>query len=227
MFRALRRGNVSLWRILQWIPAAVFAPALLASAADPPAGRGAGTNEIAATNATWTVLRDARLMEDRYFDGDSFHLKPAQGRDGVFRLYFADCPEIDRSLKERIAAQAKTFKLPASRIPALGRRAAEFTREFLKDGCTVHTKMEVAEGNSRMTRHYALIEVRGRWLHEALIEAGFARAYGKAIDLPSGTSAKSHWRHLHAMQTKAQEAGAGAWGNGEAREAAPADVSHR
>lgn len=172
---------------------------------------------MTATNVAWRILRDARLMEERYFDGDSFHLKPAQGREGIFRLYFVDCPETDRSLKDRIAAQGKAFKIPVSRIPAMGRRAAEFTREFLRDGCTVHTKMEVAEGNSRMTRHYALIEVRGRWLHEALLEAGLARAYGVAADLPSGTSAKSHWRHLHKLQDEAREHGAGVWEDDAAR----------
>ncbi len=225
MFRALNSIGASMPCILRWLPVAVCAPVLLAAAGDPaPVARVSETNAVVATNLVWRVLRGAHLVEERYFDGDSFHLKPAQGREGIFRLYFADCPETDRSLKDRIAAQAKTFKIPGSRIPAMGRKAAEFTREFLRDGCTVHTKMEVAEGNSRMTRHYALIEARGRWLHEALIEAGLARAYGMSIDLPSGPSARSHWRHLHKLQDEAREHGAGVWGDGAPR-VAPAATS--
>ena len=163
----------------------------------------------------WTVLRDARLLENRYFDGDSFHLKPARGDEGVFRLYYADCPETDVTLKERIAEQAKVFGVAADRIPGIGRQAHEFTREFLKDGCTVYTKNEVAEGSSRMTRHFAFIAANGRWLHEALVEAGLARAYGKSIELPDGTPVREHWNRLNALQSGARKRGAGAWGPAE------------
>lgn len=167
---------------------------------------------VDAARRGWTVLRDAQLLENRYFDGDSFHLKPARGDEGVFRLYFADCPETDVTLKDRIADQAKAFGVAAARIPGLGKDALEFTREFLKDGCTIYTKHEVAEGSSRMTRHFAFIEANGRWLHEALVEAGLARAYGKSIDLPDGRTIRDHWARLNALQADARKRGAGAWG---------------
>jgi endonuclease YncB( thermonuclease family) len=196
---------------LRW---AVAAPAclavVLAAAAAPRTGPSFG-KESAAVGNGWTVLRDARLVEDRYFDGDSFHVKPGRGDEGVFRLYFADCPETDLRLKERMADQAKVFGLAVARIPAVGRQASEFTRQFLRDGCTVYTKREVAEGDSRMPRHFAFVEARGRWLHEALVEAGLARAFGKSSDLPDGTPARIHWKRLDSMQEAARKRGAGAW----------------
>jgi len=202
----------SAWRILA-AALALAVPVRAAGAGSRPAG--ADARASGAVERGWTVLRDARLIESRYFDGDSFHLKPARGEEGVFRLYFADCPETDLALKERIAGQAKAFGVAADRIPPLGRRAVEFTRAFLKDGCTVYTKNEVAEGQSRMTRHFAFIEANGRWLHEALVEAGLARAYGKSIDLPDGTTVREHWNRLNALQAGARKRGAGAWGSGD------------
>ncbi len=187
--------------------------AVLAVAA-PPRSVPPSTTKPAAAGHGWTVLRDVRLLEDRYFDGDSFHLKPARGDEGVFRLYFADCPETDPRLKDRMADQAKVFGVAVSRIPAIGKRAAEFTREFLREGCTVHTRREVADGDSRMPRHFAFVEVRGRWLHEALVEAGLARAYGKSSDLPDGTPARDHWKRLDSLQETARKRGAGAWERG-------------
>ncbi len=195
------------WRLV----ATAFALLAVGSADAAPQPRPSAAVGSAVRDREWTVFRDARLLEDRYFDGDSFHLKPARGAEGVFRLYFADCPETDLTLKDRIAEQAKVFGVPAPRIPEIGKQALEFTRQFLKDGCTVHTKMEVAEGSSRMTRHFAFIEVKGRWLHEALIEAGLARAYGKSIDLPDGTTIREHWNRLNGLQSGARKRHAGAW----------------
>ena len=203
-------------RGVRWaVATAVGLAAVLGSAAEPQAPS-AAVAELAARDRGWTVLRDARLLEDRFYDGDSFHLKPGRGSEGVFRVYFADCPETDPKLKERIAEQARAFKIPVARIPVIGKRASEFTREFLREGCTVYTKMEVAEGSSRMTRHFAFIEARGRWLDEALIEAGLARAFGKSIELPDGTPVRTHWNRLNRLQDAARKAGAGAWG-GDAR----------
>ena len=166
--------------------------------------------------AEWTVYRHAKLVAGRYHDGDSFHLSTTSG-DRIFRLYYVDAPETDEEFPERVAGQAKAFGVSPDRIPSLGRRATEFTEEFLRGECTVYTRMEDAEGRSRAPRVFAFVEANGRWLHEALVEAGLARVYGKSSDLPDGTAARVHWHRLDALEAAARKARAGAWAQAPAR----------
>lgn len=158
--------------------------------------------------AQWTTIRNARLDETCFYDGDSFELFTARSRR-VYRLYFVDAPETDNSFPDRVQEQAKYWRIPPDRIPQLGEEARRFAREFMKDGVVVHHRREDAGG--RGDRTFAWIESDGRGLDEALVEAGLARVFGKGVHLPDSTPEDRHWARLRAAERRAREARVGGW----------------
>lgn len=158
--------------------------------------------------AQWTTIRNARLEEKRFYDGDSFELFTARSRR-VYRLYFVDAPETDNSFPDRVREQADYWRIPPERVLELGEEARRFVRDFMKDGVTVHHRREDAGG--RAERTFGMVEAGGRWLDEALVEAGLARVFGKGVNLPDGTPEDRHWARLRAAERRAREARAGAW----------------
>lgn len=158
--------------------------------------------------AQWTTIRNARLEEKRFYDGDSFELFTRRSRR-VYRLYFVDAPETDASFPDRVREQADYWRISPERVLELGEEARRFTREFLKDGATVYHRREDAGGRGERT--YGMVEAGGRWLDEALVEAGLARVFGKGVNLPDGTPEDRHWARLRAAERRAREARAGAW----------------
>ena len=143
-------------------------------------------------------------------DGDSFHVLQ-RGREYIFRLYFADAPETSEQVPERVAEQAEHWGTNARRIMESGEAAAQFTAQFLRRPFTVYTRKQDARGESRLPRYYALVEVDGKFLHAALIEAGLARAYGMWTDLPDGTPGHDHVKDMDRLEAAARRAGRGAW----------------
>ncbi|MCX7819634.1 MAG: hypothetical protein N2652_10595 [Kiritimatiellae bacterium] len=178
----------------------------------------AGASEPSAPQVgPWQRVDGARLEERRYADGDSFVLSHG-GTSVMYRLYFADAPETDRKFPERVREQARRFGISAARIPELGASAAEFTAGWLREGpVTVWTREEPAGGREELGRRFALIVRAERWLHEELIAAGWARAYGRGVDLPDGTSEAVHWRRLDELEAEARRSGRGAWAAGGRR----------
>jgi len=162
----------------------------------------------ASAGAQWTAIRNARLDEARYYDGDSFELFTARSRR-VYRLYFVDAPETDESFPDRVREQAEYWRIPPERVLQLGEEARRFAREFLKDGATVHHRREEAGG--RGDRTFCYIESDGRGLDEALVEAGLARVFGKGANLPDGTPEEQHWERLRAAERRARAARVGGW----------------
>lgn len=156
----------------------------------------------------WTTIRGARLNEERYYDGDSFELFTARSRR-MYRLYFVDAPETDLSFPDRVREQADYWRVSVERALELGEEARQFVRNFARDGVTVHHRREDAAGRTQRT--YGLVEADGRWLDEALVEAGLARLHGKGADLPDGVAEQRHWARLRAAERRAKEARAGAW----------------
>ena len=55
----------------------------------------------------------------------------------VFRLYFVDAPESDRSVPGRVAEQAEYWDVDEEDVLAYAARARAFTVRFLKDEFTV------------------------------------------------------------------------------------------
>ncbi len=156
----------------------------------------------------WTAIRGAQLNEERYYDGDSFELRTARSRR-MYRLYFVDAPETDLSFPDRVQEQADYWRISIERTLELGEEARRFVREFARGGVTVHHRREDAAG--RTERTYGLVEAGGRWLDEALVEAGLARLHGKGTDLPDGIAEHRHWARLRAAERRAKEAKVGAW----------------
>lgn len=143
-------------------------------------------------------------------DGDSFHVLHGD-KEYVFRLYFVDAPETDRELQDRIAEQAAYFGLSEMRITRLGRKAARFTEQTLKNPFTVYTQWEDAQGSSELPRYYAVVKVGSDDLAELLVENGLARVYGAATPLPDGTSVDTFFQRLRQLEARAKRRKAGAW----------------
>ena len=190
----------------------------------------------------WVEQVVVRLSLERQLDGDSFgiELKTPKGNPTTrtYRLYGADCPESDerdKILQKRIVEQAGWFGRKPGEIPALGKEAAEFTRKLLITGKPrIFTRGKLGrkalKARDRPQRYYALVEVTGsdgksHWLHELLIEAGLARAYG----VPAAWPPDEEDRHgekaaclkfeerLKKLESAAKRAGLGAWKKPDAR----------
>lgn len=149
----------------------------------------------------WVEHDEVELAEERQTDGDSFGMwiKTPKGNRTLrtYRLYGVDSPESDakdRVLAGRIAEQAKWFGCKPEEIPAMGKKAAAFTEKLLRRGKPrIITRgvfgQKVDKSPGRNQRYYALVEVtaadgKRRMLHELLLEAGYARAYGTPAAWP-------------------------------------------
>ncbi len=172
----------------------------------------------AAFGGKWEELKDCRLVTDQYRDGDSFHVRCGL-KEYIFRLYFVDAPETMPELKDRIAEQSAYFGIPESRVIPYGRRAAEVTAGKLKNGFTVYTQWQDAEGSSEMQRFFAVVKIGKEDLAEILVSEGLARVYGAAVQLPDGTSVDTFFSRLRALETRAKSKRLGCWSKSDAVEA--------
>lgn len=164
-----------------------------------------------ARKAAWQTLEGCELDPNSANDGDSFHVLH-QGREYIFRLYFVDSPETSALVPDRVAGQARYWGIPEAKVIASGRESAQATRALLRRPFTVITRLEDARGQSALPRYYALVRCAdGRWLDEALVEAGWVRVYGQSCILPDGTPAGKHYRALDALQEKARKSRRGVW----------------
>jgi endonuclease YncB( thermonuclease family) len=160
----------------------------------------------------WTSYEECELVEDAYYDGDSFNVKVPTGYTYVFRLYGVDCPEMDDRIASRLEEQSEEFGVPAAELPKWGGKAKRFVRSFLRRPFTVHTRKEKAMGASRKNRYYCVIVgANGERLDEALVKAGLARAYGVGAEWPERMTRERFIRKLHALESKAKREGTGIW----------------
>lgn len=185
---------------------------------------------------SWVEQKNAEFLPIRQADGDSFGMtvaSPAGKRvKRTYRLYGVDCPETDLRgglLEERIVTQAEHFGVKSVVIPALGKKATDYTVDRLKNGNplvrTLGPMGEDAPGGANdPKRRYALVEVTTpdgtrRMLHELLVENGMARAHGRAAPWPEKTvrhlgekRAKERFmKDLEKMEKKAKDEGRGIW----------------
>ncbi|MEO8350142.1 MAG: thermonuclease family protein [Chthoniobacteraceae bacterium] len=190
-------------RRANWIAKAIFAAAI------------ASVFHLPAQADIWKTYEGCRLIENAYFDGDSFHVDaPAGSRRHtyIFRLYGADCPETDRRYPARIAQQAKEFRLPTSEILNWGQRAREFARKFLNRPFTVYTRKLKARGKSDQPRYYAIIiGSDGRDLARSLVEEGLARAFGVFPRWPLNATPYRYRQELKRRQAIAKQKRTGVW----------------
>lgn len=160
----------------------------------------------------WITYEKCSLVNDKYFDGDSFNVRVQTGYTYIFRLYGVDCGETDTRFPDRLIEQGKEFGLEPPEVLKWGKEAEKFTKKFLRKPFTVHTWKEKAGGKSKKNRYFAiLINSQGERLDEALINAGLARAFGMPAAWPEGTDPKRFLRKLHALESKAKREDTGVW----------------
>lgn len=162
------------------------------------------------------------LAADRGNDGDSFRVKLPDGKAEVIRLYFVDTPERDfksygggRNNHERIAKQAEDLGgITPQQAVVIGKKAKGFTLSILAEApFKLHTEWD-SPFNDR--RYHGFIELNyggeKRFLHELLVEKGYARIHTKGAPMPDGTPERKQEDLLFKLQRAAKSAKAGAWG---------------
>lgn len=163
-----------------------------------------------AETKTWERRDGCRLLAEKYFDGDSFHVA-WRGQEAIVRLYFADAPETDAGLAERVREQAQYFAVNGAWVLRTGQRAKDFTARFLDQPFTIFTRRQSAPGASKSPRIYALVERRGKRLDEALLAAGLARANAEVADYPDATTGQATALRLRAVEQQAARSRSGVW----------------
>ncbi len=164
----------------------------------------------------WLTLENCHLVPNRANDGDSFHVH-AGDREYIFRLYFVDAPETDRSIPARLREQARYFHVTGAQALQIGMEAERFTRQKLARPFTVRTAFADARGRSRLPRYFAFVEVDGTDLGEALVANGLARVYGAASAAPEMRSPRAEWHKLEGFERAAKAQRIGGWGVGDGR----------
>jgi DNA uptake protein ComE-like DNA-binding protein len=160
----------------------------------------------------WITFDGCQLVPNPSNDGDSFHVR-AKNKEYIFRLYFADTPETDAELPERVQEQAKYFGLNKKQTVEVGLAAKMFTREKLAAPFTVRTCMEDALGRSKMERFYAFVQAKdGGDLGEQLIENGLARVHGASATPVGLSTARAEWQKLEGLERQAKLLKVGGWG---------------
>jgi len=166
----------------------------------------------------WREYTGCHLIPNKANDGDSFHVKPSNRKRAtyLFRLYFVDTPESDKSLPERLQVQADYWGISdLADVVKAGKEATKFTENFLKDGFTVHSRLSDALGRSKKDRDYGMVMVGNKDLGTELVRNGLARVFGNGTNL-SGLDAynrteSSWWKRLRGAEMEAKKAKRGAW----------------
>ncbi|MBX7208324.1 MAG: thermonuclease family protein [Verrucomicrobiaceae bacterium] len=182
--------------------------------ADSPRAR---TRTEKKTRSEFVTLHDARLVEHRDNDGDSFHIEHDGGEDHEFRLYFVDAPEkrLHQFNGQRLEEQARYFGgLGVSQAIDIGQEAKAFTDDLLKRRhFTVKTRWQRVFDSGRYFAFVIFDEGSGRTedLSEKLVRAGLCRIYTKGANLPDGRHEKQFEQHLRELEREAKARKQGAW----------------
>lgn len=173
------------------------------------------------TTGRYEVFRNCTLVSNRGNDGDSFLVKLPNGRTEIVRLYFVDTPESafksyggGRNNHDRIAQQAADMgRITSHQVVNIGKKAKEFALTHLaKNPFTIHTQWDSPFNDKRYHAFVVLDYNRqSRFLHELLVEKGYARIHTKGGELPDGTSERKQEDHLLDLQRSAQSNKSGAW----------------
>lgn len=154
----------------------------------------------AAPTPDWQKLEGCQLIQNEWNDGDSFHVRTAEGTEFIFRLYFVDTPETDNRFPDRVAEQARAFGISSEAALALGEKAKKFTATTLAAPFTVWTCWQKALGSSHLQRWYAMVETKQGWLDKLLVKNGLARIYGKRVTLPDGRDSRDYLAELQKLK---------------------------
>lgn len=158
----------------------------------------------------WRTKENCTLIENESNDGDSFHVR-VDKRKYIFRLLWVDAPETEMRYPERVAEQAAYFGITPQDAIKVGKEAARFSADFLKNGFTVLTQFDDAMGASRKDRDYAILKVGDAYLMEALVSNGLARIYGLEELPEDGPSVTLMRVRLRRAEEDAKKNRRGAW----------------
>lgn len=159
----------------------------------------------------WQALENCRYLERDGNDGDSFGVQCGQSTF-IVRLYFVDAPETRADFSsDRIREQMKYFGVTFEETLGAGHRANDLARNALGGPFVVQTKRSSAPGRSKEQRLYGLVQIGGRYLHEALLAEGLARVKGVTTALPDGTPSRKYLGRLRALEKQARAERRGVW----------------
>ena len=157
-------------------------------------------NKIGDSEVTgkYETYYNCKLVKEGSNDGDSFRVELPNGKKEMIRLYYVDAPESafktyggGRNNHERIADQAHDMGgISSEKAVEIGKKAKEFVSHHLsKSPFTIHTEWDDPYGDKR---YHAFVEIsyngKLRYLHEILVEKGYARIHTKGSILPDNTS---------------------------------------
>jgi endonuclease YncB( thermonuclease family) len=183
---------------------------------------GQGLNDVSElkVKGDYEVLNGCSLTKNRRNDGDSFFVKHPKG-ETEFRLYYVDAPESryreyangDTNGK-RIHAQGTYFGgLDRETTTDLGAKGKRFVADLL--GSRPFSVITRWENVFSPERRYAfvIVEHHGKqvFLHEILIEMGYARIHTKPATMPDGGNIKLQLKKLRLLEKSAKNAKLGGW----------------
>lgn len=160
--------------------------------------------------AAWQTWKDCTLESEKYFDGDSFHIR--HGRNtAIIRLYFIDAPETDDGYAARVDEQAAYFSVSRGSVLRGGESAKRFTEKLLSKPFSVITRLQPAPGASQDQRYYGIVETTAGRLDAAIVAAGLARTTSEIADYPDITHGHSTVQALRLAEQQAKKARRGLW----------------
>lgn len=158
----------------------------------------------------YDVYQGCTLVNGRGNDGDSFRVKLPQGRTEIIRLYFVDTPESafksyggGRKNHDRIADQAYDMGgITSQQAVEIGKKAKAFVSEQLrKSPFAIYTEWDSPFNDQR---YHAFVEIlyngKKRFLHEILVEKGYARIHTKGAPMPDGSSERKQEDRLFELK---------------------------
>ena len=170
----------------------------------------------------YEAYKGCTLVPERGNDGDSFRVALPDGRQEIMRLYFVDTPESafktyrgNENNYQRIQQQANDMGgITPQQAVEIGKKAKDFTLSHLeKNPFTIYTQWDSPFHDGR---YHAFIELnyqsKTRFLHELLVEKGYARIHTKGAPMPDGKSKLDQENHLKSLERIARSQNAGAWG---------------
>ncbi|RYD82522.1 MAG: hypothetical protein EOP84_09260 [Verrucomicrobiaceae bacterium] len=171
-----------------------------------------------------TNLKQCKLVDTGWSDGDSFQIQISEAQLHTIRPYGSGCIKWhvrDDTDARRLRAQRQYFGIsewdgsPQVSIQAakeLGESAAKEVTSALRKPFEVHTAFADARGDGKYKRVYAFVTTaEGEDLSERLIRLGLARAFGVYRERPAGSSANDYRAFLQDVELQSAKRGIGAW----------------
>lgn len=191
----------------------------------------------AVAEVEFTTYENCRLQNEEWNDGDSFHVKLADGRKMVFRLYGVDCVETSSKedyMRQRLDAQAYYFgayrndgeSKQYERMMRAGKAGTQEMKRLLAKPFKVITQGRNARGKFGDRTYAYVITGDGVDLGKMLVSAGLARVYGFHDELPR-VDEGAYRQELYDLEMKAIGERNGIWRLTEWRDFSKERVEYR